>query len=371
VKREKFSSSSPPASRDEPAPDFAGRFQRFWHELEKRGMEGFLVTHAPNLFYLFNLSPSAGYAFCVDGQATLLVDGRYIEQANLVSVNCRPVRAANTLEEDLRDLLERQPGAGKRLGVEARHLCLATGRLVDSWETGWKLEAADDVLDRLRIVKEPSEILALEHSFRLAQDAYQTVQSGIVPGETELVVAGLFELELRNRGAEKTAFETIVASGPRSSMPHARASGKVIAEREFVLVDFGVQKEAYCSDLTRVHFPPGSLAPEIFGIVREAKEKALAAIRPGVSTTEVDAAARDHIRKQGYGDFFAHSTGHGLGLEVHEAPLVSWRAPTVIEEGMVFTIEPGIYLPGKYGIRLEDAVVVTADGCRLLSDPDR
>jgi Xaa-Pro aminopeptidase len=334
-------------------------------------VDGFLVTHAPNLFYLFNIGPSAGYALCINGEATLLLDGRYLEQAQQVSVNCRPLKAEKTLEEDLRRLLEQRPGTGRRLGVEARRLPLATAQTIDRWETGWKLEAADQVLDGLRSLKEPAEIEALEESFRMAQDAYQAVQPGILAGETEIAVAGLFELQLRRRGAEKAAFETIVASGPRSSMPHARASTKVIARGDFVLVDFGVQKEGYCSDLTRIHFPVGSGAPNIFEIVREAKEKALEAIRPGVLTTAVDAAARDHIRSRGYGDFFVHSTGHGLGLEVHEAPLVSWRSETTIEEGMVFTIEPGIYLPGQYGVRLEDAIVVTAGGCRLLSDPAR
>ena len=193
----------------------------------------------------------------------------------------------------------------------------------------------------------------------------------IQPGRTEIEIAGLFELELRKRGGEKAAFDTIVASGPRSSLPHGRATGRIIQAGELVLVDFGVQAGGYCSDLTRVVFPSGAAKPDIFPIVKAAQKEAIRTAKPGVLTSTVDAAARDYIAKHGYANYFGHSLGHGLGLEVHESPLVSWRASRPLEEGMVFTVEPGIYLPGRNGVRIEDAVVVTADGCRLLSDPER
>ncbi len=190
-------------------------------------------------------------------------------------------------------------------------------------------------------------------------------------GSTELQVAGRFEALLRELGAEKSSFDTIVASGPRSSLPHGRATAKKIEASELVLVDFGLVLHSYCSDLTRVHFPPGAAKPAIFDIVREAQERALAAVRPGIMSSEVDRAARDCIAGYGFGEYFSHGTGHGLGLEVHEPPVISWRMPRLLQEGMAFTVEPGIYLPGQHGIRLEDVVVVTSNGCRLLSDPRR
>jgi len=357
-----------------PAPDFAGRFRRFWLELEKRGADAFLVNHAPNLFYLFNVRPSAGFALCTRGEALLILDSRYTEQAEAESVNCRLRKAEKSLEETLQQAINDaiSPSASAfRLAIESRNLSFSAAQQIAAWNTKSQLIPGDEILDNLRIKKEPYEIRAMEEAFRIAQTAFAEISRAIIPDTTEVEIAGLFELELRRLGADKAAFDTIVASGPRSSLPHGRATRRRIKEGELVLVDFGVQAAGYCSDLTRIHFPAGSSKPQIFDIVAEAQQKAIAATKPGVLTSAVDAAARDHIRESGYGDCFGHGTGHGLGLEVHEAPPVSWRSPRPLEEGMVFTIEPGIYLPGRHGVRIEDVVVVTADGCRLLSDPTR
>lgn len=371
---ERSSSSSPPGSEASSSPDFAGRYRRFSSALEKRGVDGFLISHPPNLSYLFNIRPSIGYALCSSRESVLVLDSRYIEQAEAQAVNCRLVKAANSLEDTLRDVIKETASRSVprfRLGVESRHISFATAQLVASWSSDHEVLPHEDLVENLRLIKEPYEIQVLEDAFRIAQGAFAAILPEIHPGRTEVEIAGLFELELRKRGGEKAAFDTIVASGPRSSLPHGRASERVIGRDELVLVDFGVQAAGYCSDLTRIVLPSGARRPDIFAIVQEAQHKAIRAARPGVQTSAVDAAARDHIAKAGFGDCFGHSLGHGLGLEVHESPLVSWRAPRPLEEGMVFTVEPGIYLPGRHGVRIEDAVVVTADGCRLLSDPDR
>ncbi len=373
--RGKSSSSSPRGSGAKPAPpDFAGRYRRFRDQFQKQGVDGFLINHPPNLSYLFNIRPSAGFALCSAEESVLVLDSRYIEQAEAEAVNCGLVKAVNSLEDTLQEVIGRLASRSLppfRLGVESRHLSFATAQLLTSWGSDYRVLPRDDVVENLRVLKEPYEIQALENAFRIAQAAFAQILPEIQPGRTEIEIAGLFELELRKRGGEKAAFDTIVASGPRSSLPHGRASRRVIGGDELVLVDFGVQAEGYCSDLTRVVFPRGARKPDIFEIVREAQQRAIRTAKPGVLTSAVDAAARDHIVKEGYGDYFGHSLGHGLGLEVHESPLVSWRSAQPLQEGMVFTIEPGIYLPGRHGVRIEDAAVVTASGCRLLSDPDR
>ncbi len=373
--RGKSSSSSPRGSEANLAPpDFAGRYGRFSTELEKQGVDGFLISHPPNLSYLFNIRPSAGFVLCSAEESALILDSRYTEQAEADAVNCRLVKAGNSLEDTLKDVISRlalKSPPPFRLGVESRHLSFATVQQLSSWSSDYQVLGRDDLVENLRMLKEPSEIQALENAFRIAQAAFAEIRAEIRPGRTEIEIAGLFELELRRKGGEKVAFDTIVASGPRSSLPHGRASQRVIGSDEIVLVDFGVQAEGYCSDLTRIVTPAKARRPDIFEIVQEAQLKAIRTAKPGVLTSAVDAAARDYIAREGYGEYFGHSLGHGLGLEVHESPLVSWRSARPLQEGMVFTVEPGIYLPGRYGVRIEDAVLVTADGCRLLSDPDR
>ncbi len=333
-------------------------------------MDGFLVTHPPNLFYLFGFSGSAGLALTLDGDTSLIVDGRYIEQAGQQAVNCTPLLASKTPEESLRQLLSRRRNK-RRIGVESRHLSFEMGLQLQSWAPAHEFIPVPQLVEELRMIKEPGEIQILLRAFEMAQTAYQELVPAIQPGKTELQVAGRFEALLRELGAEKASFDTIVASGRRSSLPHGRATAKLIEPSELVLVDFGLVLQGYCSDLTRVHFPPGATKPAIYDVVQEAQERALATVRPGIPSSDVDRAARDCIVRHGFGEYFSHSTGHGLGLEVHEPPLISWRMPTMLQEGMAFTIEPGIYLPGQHGIRLEDVVVVTATGYRLLSDPRR
>lgn len=346
------------------------RFRRWLHCQEAHRLNGFLVTHPPNLYYLFNFTGSTGLALCIEGETQLLVDSRYLEQAKAQCVNCQVVLADRSLEESLKELLpdtSSVKGHRRRIGVEAGHISYEFVLRLQSWKTPAEWIPTHNLIEELRMIKDKAELQSLQEVFQMAHRALDRTIPLIHPGMREVEVAGLLELELRRTGSLAPPFETIVASGPRSSQPHGTASSKRIASDEFVLIDFGAKHKGYCSDLTRIHAFSDNLMPDIFHIVLEAQDAALGAIRVGGLSSEIDQAARRVIEKRGHGPHFGHSCGHGLGLEIHELPLISTRRARQILPGMVFTIEPGIYLPGQFGIRLEDAVVVTETGYRLLS----
>lgn len=354
--------------------DFRGRYGRFLTAIEGRGLDGFLILHRPNLAYLFNFSGSAGLACCLGHETILLVDSRYHEQARATAANCTPRLIRGSFEQALEELLnDRFPGGStrQRLGLEATHASCDLWLRIQTWSAAVEWAPEHDLIETLRTIKEPSEIEALVHAFELAQGAYARFLDQISPGLAEVRMAGILEMEMREAGGEGTAFPTIVASGPRSSLPHGVAGGRIWGEEELLLIDFGIRSGGYLSDLTRIHLPRGVSKPEIFDIVSEAQHAALDSIRPGVQSSDVDRAARRVIEEAGHGNHFQHGTGHGLGLEVHELPRISPIRPQTLEPGMVFTVEPGIYLPGRLGVRIEDVVAVTETGYRLLSDQDR
>lgn len=342
------------------------RLARFLERLAVKHLDAFLVTHPANLQYLFQFFGSSGMALATQEGCTLLVDSRYLEQARQQARNCQPVLVEGSYEDSLKKLLEKLP-AGTRLGVESRNLSYEAALRIEAWKLDLILVPAVDVVEELRLIKDDEEIRLLEGAFQRSIQALEAAKARFRPGVSELEMAGYLEFECRRFGGQGQAFETIVATGPRSALPHGVATARRLATGEFVLVDFGIRYLGYCSDLTRILFPKGSHPPEIYDIVRRAQQAALDTIRPGVLTSRVDEAARGVISASGYGTFFGHGTGHGLGLEVHEAPTVSPRNPREITAGMVFTVEPGIYLPGRYGIRLEDVVLVTETGYRFLS----
>ncbi len=347
------------------------RIRRFQSRLETRELDGFLVSKPVHLDYLHNFRGSAGVALHRAGEALLIVDSRYIEQATEEGVHCRPILAGDSILETLRGLLSSHaPGAVPRLGFEAGHLTHDWVERIKAWNAPCQWVATTDLIEELRAVKEPSEIAAIRDALVLSQAAYREILAKIRPGMRETELAGELELEMRKLGGEGTAFDTIVAAGTRSSLPHGVASQRVIREDDLVLVDFGVRFRSYNSDLTRVHFMPKASPPGILDVILEARNAAFAAIRPGVRERDIDGAARSVIQRAGHGRRFGHGLGHGLGLEVHELPRVSPRSHSEVREGMVFTIEPGIYLPGQYGIRIEDVVAVTSGGMELLSSAE-
>jgi len=267
----------------------------------------------------------------------------------------------------------RKRARGWVIGVEAEHFTLADKkRLNDLLPSGTRLKEAPAQVERLRMVKDAEELARIRAAVSLGAGLFDRAMKVMRTGVKEAEVAAEMEFAARRAGAEEMSFPTIIASGARSALPHGRASEQTIKPGGFVVCDFGVILRGYCSDQTRtVWVGDGSQAPEdargAYEAVREAQQAAVDAVRPGIAVGEVDEAARKVLRKGGLWRYFTHSTGHGVGLEIHEAPRVANGQKEVLQPGMVITIEPGVYFPGKWGVRIEDMVAVTAGGCEVLT----
>jgi Xaa-Pro aminopeptidase len=268
---------------------------------------------------------------------------------------------------------------GWTIGIEVEHLTVAERkRLADLLPSGVRLRNAPSLVERARMVKEEDELGLIRAAVRLGATLFDRALEVLRPGVKEVEVAAEMEYVARRAGAEEMSFPTIIASGARSALPHGRATQQAVTPGGFVVCDFGVILGGYCSDQTRtVWVSPASGAKassakaeearRAYDAVREAQETAIAAVRPGISVGEVDAAARKVLRKAGLGRYFTHSTGHGVGLEIHEVPKVAAGQRELLKPGMVITIEPGVYFPGKWGVRIEDMVAVTESGCEVLT----
>jgi Xaa-Pro aminopeptidase len=256
-----------------------------------------------------------------------------------------------------------------RIGFEAAHTTVAGLNSMSPFFDGLELVHVGAELDTVRNIKDTREISLLEDVATLASDALHSVLPMLVPGVVESELALELEIAMRRRGAEGRGFDFIVASGVRGAMPHGRASDKKVVAGELVTIDFGAVLNGYHSDetVTVAVGEPDARQREIHDLVRTAHDLAIEAVRPGISCRELDAVARQYLENKGVGEYFGHGLGHGVGLEIHEKPVISPRSQAVVEEGMVFTIEPGVYIPGWGGVRIEDTVVVTADGCRVIT----
>ncbi len=342
-----------------------------------------LVTHAANVFYLTGFRGSAGMLLAGPGEATLIVDARYVTAARRVlddaSTPGAPIALAEvetSYEETLCELLRARGRC--RVGVEADHMTLARHAWLEQALDGSGVELCQTsgLVEAGRLVKDADEVEVLREGGARISAVMAEMLSALRPGRRERDVAADVDWAIRRAGFEGPAFETIVASGPNTALPHARPGDRELAGGDLVLLDFGGVHEGYCVDLTRVASlgPPTPPAAVWHDAVRAAQAAALAAVRPGVRTVEVDGAARTVLTDRGLGEAFGHGTGHGLGIEVHEAPRIGKpRATDGAEEtrlaaGMVITVEPGVYVAGAGGVRLEDDVVVTETGCELLTD---
>jgi Xaa-Pro aminopeptidase len=359
--------------------DHKGRQKRLQEALSHSRLDGLLVTHLPNIRYLCGFTGSAGALLITEGKSVLFTDGRYTAQARAEVQGARVairrkaplVAVAEWLTTNRRSLGRKQPW---RLGIEGEHLTVAgRGRLAGALPSDVRLREAPPLVEEARMVKDTEEIERLRAAVLLGASLFDGTLKVIRPGVREDEVAAEMEYAARRRGAEQMSFETIVASGERSALPHGRASEAPIPAEGFVVCDFGVILAGYCSDMTRTVYVgrPSEEARGVFESVREAQQAAVEAVRPGVSVGEVDRAARKLLHKKHLSKFFTHSTGHGVGLEIHEAPRVAAGQTEVLHPGMVITIEPGVYVPGKWGVRIEDMVVVTDKGCEVLTPTSR
>jgi Xaa-Pro aminopeptidase len=355
---------------------FLARQKKLRERLASTGLDALLVSHLPNIRYLCGFTGSAGLLLVAETGSVFFTDVRYDTQGREEVKDAKVVIARKVLLNALAEWVgsRRKRSRSWTIGIESEHLTVAERkRLADVLPSCVRLRSAPPLVERVRMVKDADELEKVRAAVRLGATLFDRTLEVLRPGIKETEVAAEMEYAARRAGASEMSFPTIIASGARSALPHGRASGQPIPPGAFVVCDFGVILAGYCSDQTRtVWVGPASgasakSARRAYEAVREAQEAAVAAVRPGVSVGEVDAAARKVLRKAGLGRYFTHSTGHGVGLEIHEAPRVAAGQKELLQPGMVITIEPGVYFPGKWGVRIEDMVAVNEGGCEVLT----
>ena len=352
--------------------DFAARQKKLRDHLSTTRFDAFLINHLPNIQYLCGFTGSAGLLLVEEAGSVFFTDVRYDTQAHEQVKAAKVVIARQALLPGLGEWLggRRKRAQGWTIAIEAEHFTIADKkRLTRVRPGGMTLKDAPSVVERMRMIKDSEELSRIRAAVALGARLFDRALEVLRPGMKETEVAGEMELAARRGGAEEMSFPTIIASGARSALPHGRASEQPIPPGGFVVCDFGVILAGYCSDQTRTVWV-GSVADEarrVYAAVEQAQQAAIDAVGPGVGVGEVDAAARKVLRKAGLGRYFTHSTGHGVGLEIHEAPRVADGQREILQPGMVITIEPGVYFPGKWGVRIEDMVVVTPNGCEVLT----
>ena len=372
------------------SPPYAQRLAGVRDSLPAAGVDALLVTHPPNLRYLVGFDGSMGALLVSAETDVLVVDGRYLTTARARTQACPDLRhidvqlADRSLEEAVASAVL-QARQVRCLGVEAASITLSRfdqlseelGRAEAAAAelTAPRMKATEGIVERGRLVKDVVEVEILrEAGRRLSVVAGQVLGDLALPGRTERQIAAAIDGALRGGGFDRPAFDTIVASGPNSALPHARPTDRVVGEDDWLLLDFGGIYDGYCVDLTRTVQlgRPGVDFRRMFDAVAAAQRAAIEAVRPGVLASTIDTAARQVLDQCGFKDAFVHGTGHGLGLEIHEAPRVtkvgSSATDEVLKPGMVFTIEPGAYVPGLGGVRIEDDVLVVDTGCEILTD---
>jgi Xaa-Pro aminopeptidase len=353
----------------------ARRLSKVREKIVERGLRGLLVSRLPNLRYLTGFSGSNGWLLLGEEQAVFFTDGRYQQQVEEeipgdVGIEVQVPREGLLAELAKRAQLE---FGGSGLGFEGRYLPYDDCARLREEASAVKWESVSGVVEELRAVKEPGEVAAIERAAAIAEQGLRETLAVVEIGMREADIAAELEYRLVRLGAERPAFETIVASGPRSALPHASTGSRQLANGDLLLVDFGVRWSGYNSDITRTYCV-GEATPrqiQIYDLVLAAQASACDALRPGCEADQVDAAARGIFEAEGLGEYFVHSTGHGLGMEVHEAPSLRRNGAETVQAGMVVTVEPGLYFPGWGGVRIEDDVLVTDRGARSLVDLER
>jgi len=350
--------------------NFRARQTRLREQFSAARLDALLVSHLPNIRYLCGFTGSAGLLLVEEAGSVFFTDVRYDTQAREEVRGAKVVIARKAPLQALGEFLSKRRERACVIGLESEHFTVADKkRLRKLLPAGIALKDSFSIVERLRMVKDEDELARIRAAVALGAKLFDRALEVLRPGAKEVDVAAEMELTARRAGAEAMSFPTIIASGVRSALPHGRASEQRIARAAFVVCDFGVILSGYCSDQTRTVWV-GRADKEalcIYEAVRQAQQSAIDAVRPGIPAGEVDAAARNALKKSGLGKYFSHSTGHGVGLEIHESPRVADGQKEVLRPGMVITIEPGVYFPGKWGIRIEDMVVVTDQGCEVLT----
>ena len=345
------------------------RLKNINFELKQRGLDGLLVCQPANISYLTQSLSRDAYLLVSLKKNIYFTDSRYTEEARVfLKDNARLKQCNSSVFGHIAESIIKL--GLKRVGFEERYLAFAEFAKIKECSRGkFGLIPTHSIIEDKREVKDTQEILKLRKATGIAALALEHIKQFLRPGVKEIEIVAELERFIRYQGARQAAFDIIVAFGANSSQPHHLSSAKKLENNASVLIDLGVDYQGYKSDLTRVLFlgKINVLWRKVYDIVLKAQELAIKRIRPGAEIAEIDRVAREYIAGKGYAKYFTHNLGHGFGLEVHEAPRISGNEASAIKPGMVFTIEPGIYLPGKFGIRIEDMVLVTRKGAEVLS----
>jgi Xaa-Pro aminopeptidase len=333
-------------------------------------IDAILISNLSNIRYLSNFTGSNGICLVTHDKQFLITDSRYEIQIKEETKNYKIIIAKSSLFEEIKakNILK----GCKKIGFESNFIVWSTFVGLKELFAGKKWIPLTGAIEKIAAIKTPDEIENIRKAVMISEFVFEGIKKSILYKENELYYTGIISMLHKSFGADGDSFEPIVASGSNSAMPHHRAGRKAIKNNEPVLFDFGAIYKGYGSDITRMlHMgKPGSEFIKIYQIVYDAKKYAIEKVKPGISCKKLDGIARNYIRKKGFGKYFKHSLGHGIGIQNHGLPIVSYRSNEILEENMVITIEPGIYLPGKFGVRIEDDILVRNDGCEVLNKED-
>jgi Xaa-Pro aminopeptidase len=355
---------------DLPRSDVGARVERLRASFAEAGIDALLLTHLTNIRYLTGFTGSAALLY-VSGDRTLFVtDGRYGDQATDQLAGAGVTADIEVTNTEQREVVAAAARGASALGLEAESVTWAQQRrYAEEWFAGTALVPTAGLVEALRLVKDPGEVARIEAAATIADDALATVRPQLLDGPTEREFGLELDAAMRRLGADDISFETICASGPNGARPHARPGPRRIGEGDLVVLDFGALLDGYHSDMTRTVMvgEPSTTQQRMLDVVLASQEAGVQAVGPGVACSEVDGVCRAVIDEAGWADAFLHGTGHGVGLDIHEAPRLARTSDAVLAEGQVVTVEPGVYLPEHGGVRVEDTLLVTADGFRRLT----
>lgn len=350
-----------------PSAAIKDRLKRCRREIKKTGANALLVTNDVDFIYLAGFTGDESAIMVTPREVVMISDSRYEEQISKECPWTKTYMRRGLLNPEIAKVCKDLKI--KKLAIQPNHLSLADHAEIKKLTNGTTLIIAPPIVSKLRLLKSSSEVTAMRTALRVAEEAFIATRKTIRVGQTELEMAAKLEYEMKSRGASGPSFPTICAEGPNAALPHAHPGTRKVKRGSAILFDWGARVGGYCSDLTRMVYV-GSISAkceEIYKVVLGAQMAAIAEIRPGRRMCDIDAVARNYITQKGYGDKFIHGLGHGLGLNVHEDPSLSWRSKAKLEPGMLVTVEPGIYIPRFGGVRIEDDILVTKTGYKVLS----
>ncbi len=339
--------------------------------LKEKDMDAVLVTKRENYVYLSGFNGSSAHLIITQNDAFLVTDFRYVEQAVKQAPLYEIIEYKDSILVTINNVIKTK--GIDILGFEEDHVTCKSYREFEEKLNVKEIKPLAGMIDNLRMKKDKGELELIKKAVKIADDAFSHILGYIKPGVKEIEVAAELEYFIKKQGARGVSFDTIVASGYRSALPHGVASEKAIEQGDAVTMDFGAIYEDYCSDMTRTVFvgKPDEELSKIYNIVLSAQQSAVRGAKKGLTGKEIDSIARDLISKEGYGDCFGHGLGHGVGLEIHEEPRLSLKGSIIMDDGMVVTVEPGIYIPGLGGVRIEDMIVINGDNPLVLTGSSR